>query len=107
MTTLLLFLALTIILAASCDIFNSDDKTTDAHGWKRTSLPSKLKGDWKLNGVHYMSVSSTKTKIDNREWGIITVDQKDDEYRLNLRSSYQYMVAYFRNLTDTTVEKAE
>jgi hypothetical protein len=105
MKALLYFLMLSFVLTAGCDLFKNES-TIDAEGWKRTSLPSTLKADWKLNNVHYLNISSKDLMIDNREWGIITVDKKDDEYRLNLRSSNQYMSAYFRNITETTVEKA-
>ena len=54
-----------------------------------------------------MGIFSSKVIIDNREWIIVSIEKKDDEYRITVKSTYQYRSIYFTNLTDTNVEKSE
>ena len=101
---LVLFIAL--FICVSCDIFGSKKDDTDEMGWKKTSLPGQLKGNWYRNNYEYMKITSSKVTVENREWGIANIHKKDNEIRFMVKSEIQYLAIYFRNITDTKVEKS-
>jgi len=90
---------------AGCNIFRGTE-STDELGWKKVSMPKLLKGEWYLKEFFYMKVSSLKVMVDNREWTIETIYEKEGEYRLIVKSNRQYMAMYFRNIAEHSVEKS-
>ena len=96
-----------LVFNVYCDLFTNEKGGSYDSEWKKTSIPGKLKGEWYINDVCYMEISSSKVIMDNREWIIVSIEKKDEEYRITVKSSYQYRSFYFTYLTDTTVEKSE
>ena len=94
-----------IVLSVCCNIFNGDEKSDNSE-WKKASLPKMLHGDWYVDGIYEMKITSSKMTMNNREWVISEVEKNDDEYRIILKSSIHYRAMYFRNITDTSTEKS-
>ncbi len=108
MARLTIFLSIvTVVLSVCCNLFTNESGSSVDLEWKKTSLPGDLKGRWYVKSVYYMGIFSSKVIIDNREWIIVSIEKKDDEYRITVKSTYQYRSIYFTNLTDTNVEKSE
>ena len=108
MARLTIFLSIvTVVLSVCCNLFTNESGSSVDSEWKKISLPGKLTGKWDIKDVLYMEILSSKVIIDNREWIIVSIERKDDEYKITTRSSYQYRSIYFTNLTDTIVEMAE
>ena len=100
-----LILVVTVALSVCCNIFGNDSSGGSSE-WEKTSLPGQLRGDWNVNGIYDMKVSSSKVTMSNREWIINSIEKNGEEYRIVLRSSYEYKAMYIRNLTDTSAERA-
>lgn len=96
---------LVLLVVSGCTLFGSSD-STDELGWERVSLPKNLKGVWYLRSYQYLEVTSKSVIVDNREWVFDTIARKNDEYRILGKSEIQYRSIYFRNLTESSVEKA-
>jgi len=100
------FVAVGLFVAlVGCNIFRGTE-STDELGWKKASMPKLLKGEWYLNDFFYMRVASLKVTVDNREWTIETIYEKDGVYRLVVKSNRQYMAMYFQNIAEHSVEKS-
>ncbi len=100
-----LLLLLILMLSVSCNIFGGDESGGDSD-WKKTSLPKQLRGKWYVNGVYEMEVTSSKVNMFNREWIVYSIDKNGEEYRIVLRSSFEYRAMYIDKLTDTSAERA-
>jgi len=87
-----------------CDIFGDKSEKEYDSDWKRVSMPTQLRGEWYINNFKYMTISSSKVTIDNREWSISTVSRKGEEYRFVTRGDVQYRAMYFKNITDSSAE---
>jgi len=96
---------LVLVLSVGCNfnIFDNDEKI-DELGWKKTSMPSNLKGIWKTNNVQFIELTSKKIILDNREWILMSVYKKDDEIRLEGQSGIQHKAYYCKNIHDDTME---
>jgi len=99
-----LILMVTVALSVCCNIFGNDSSGGSSE-WKKTSLPGQLRGDWYVNGIYDMKVTSSKVTMSNRVWIIYSIDKREEEYRIVLRSSFEYKAMYIKNLTDTSAER--
>ncbi len=107
-TMRLLMGALTVallLLAAGC-ILNEDSKDGYTPGWKRTGLPSSVKGTWYRNGYEQLVVTSRDITMDNRTWPLHVVEKKAGEYRAIVNSVYQYRAIYFTSITGSAMQVA-
>jgi len=107
-------LALTVIvlfssITAGCDLFGVNDDDSDRYDteWEKASMPKHLLGSWQEMNYTFMTITSLRITIDNREWNIETISKNaDGEYRIIAKSTVQYRAFYFRKIRETTAEKA-
>ena len=88
-------------------IFSDEDNNSGSNSeWEKASMPKSLLGDWYVNGIHNIGIKSSVSIIDSREWGILSIDTNGEEYRIIVRSNYQYRAIYFREISDKSAEKS-